>query len=169
MNNKRIAVLASVIGVLSLVVQLAPQIFVNRWIGNGPPSWLPTFGTLGQTALVYTNGTEVIGLLFMVVLAVGFGYYVGQRIALRREYQRFLGAVAAGTLIPFVIAYGVTVLYDLFSGGALGVETVFFPLVSLLGLFVPVSLVVTVAAFAGAAFAHIPKSESDLTSSQHAT
>ncbi len=155
MDNKRIAVLAGVIGVLSLVVQFTPETILAKWFDHGLPSWVPMFGTVGQTGLLYTYGAKIVGPLFTVVPAVGLGYYVGRQLALSREYRRFLGAVVAGTTIPIVAAWGAAITYGTFSAGDLILAIAF-----LLVLFVTVSLVVTISAFAGAALAHILKTES---------
>jgi hypothetical protein len=156
MDSKRIAILAGAIGVFSTfikVVGLLPEILVEQ----GAPGWLPTFGTVGQTVLLYTHGIEIVGALLPIVLGVGFGYYASQQLNLRDEYRRFLGAVVAGTTVPLLVAWIVGVgafvfwissVFNLITGTAM-----------LLRLFATVSLPVIVGAFAGAAFAHFATAE----------
>lgn len=89
MDGKRIAVLAGVIGVLSAAVKIVPGILLGGLFERGPPSWLPVFGTVGQSTTLYIYGTDIVGAVLMVALAVGFGYYTSRKIDLRDEYRQF--------------------------------------------------------------------------------
>ena len=60
---------------------------------------------LGQTVLLYSHGATITGSLLLIVLVVGFGYYVGQRLDFGKEYRRLSKAVAAGTTVPLVAAW----------------------------------------------------------------
>jgi hypothetical protein len=78
MDNRRSAVLAGVVGVLSTVVKVVSVVVLSGLFEQDFPGWLPTVGTLGQTILLYNVGIEILGALVMIVLAVGVGYYVRQ-------------------------------------------------------------------------------------------
>lgn len=100
-----------------------PEVLIARLgdslIEQGPPGWLSTFGTVGQTVLVYDHATVAVGALLLIVPVVGFGYYVGRGLDLNEEYRRVFGAVTAGTTIPIIAAWvgGVgTVFFGIFGG-----------------------------------------------------
>jgi membrane protein DedA with SNARE-associated domain len=159
MDSKRIAVFAGIIGVLSAVVKTAPRVLLGtlNLFEQGAPGWLPTVGTLGQTVLLYIYGTEIVGALLLVVLTVGFGYYVGQQLDLSDEYRQFFGAVVAGTTVPLLVAWGVGVgafLLGISSGFDVVMVTAL-----LLRLFATISLPVIVGGFAGAALTHFSTTE----------
>lgn len=152
MNSRRIAVLAGVIGVLSAVIKIVPALFLNFLFEQGTPGWFPTAGTLGQTVVLYTYGIDIVGALLMVVLSVGFGYYVGHHLDLSDEYRPFLGAVVAGTTVPLLVAWGVGL--GAFSLRMADGFTILMVTGLLLRLFTTISLAVIVGGFAGAALAH---------------
>ena len=153
--------LSSAIGVLSAVIQAAPDLLMSRFgdvlIQHGPPGWLPTFDTVGQTVLLYSHGATITGSLLLIVLVVGFGYYVGQRLDLGKEYRRLSKAVAAGTTVPLVAAWATGVgaaVIGVLSGFSVVLITVL-----VLRLFVAVSLPVVIGVFADAALAHFASIE----------
>lgn len=152
MDSKRIAVLAGVIGVFSAVVKVVPEILLDGLFEGGPPSWLPLFGTVGESTTLYIYGTDVIGAFLMVALAVGFGYYVNRQLDLRYEYRQFCGAVVAGTTIPLIVAW--VVAAGAFVLGSFGGFSIVVTTALILRLFVSISLPVAVGIFAGAALTH---------------
>jgi hypothetical protein len=157
MDSKRIAVFAGVIGIFSTVAKFAPDMLLDGLFVSGLPSWLPTIGSVGQTATVYLYGIDIIGALLMIVLAVGFGYYAGQQLDLTYEYRRFSRAVVAGTTVPLIAAWIIGV-----GAFAFWTSSVFNLLIGtalLLRLFAAISLPVIVGIFAGAAIAHFSQVE----------
>jgi hypothetical protein len=158
MESKRIAVLAGVVGVLSAVVKVVPGIVLGSLFEQGFPGWLPTFGTVGGTATLYSYGADIVGALLMVILAVGFGYYVNRRLDLSHEYRQFCGAVVAGTTVPLVVPWIIGIgafVFGSFSGFSVLVTTAM-----VLRLFATVSLPVIVGIFAGAALGHFSRDNS---------
>ena len=157
MDSKRVAVFAGVIGVLSAVVKIVPGILLGGLFEQGPPSWLPLFGTVGQTTTLYIYGTDIVGALLMVALAVGFGYYACRQFDLRYEYRQFFGAVVAGTTIPLVVMW--IVVAGAFVLGSFGGFSILVTTALILRLFATISLPVAIGVFAGAALTHFSKKE----------
>ncbi|WP_049902432.1 hypothetical protein [Halococcus agarilyticus] len=155
MDSKRVAILAGVIGVLSAVVKTVPGILLDGSFEGGPPSWLPMFGTVGQSTILYIYGIDTVGALLMVALAVGFGYYASRQLDLRYEYRQFCGAVVAGTTIPLIVAW--VVVAGAFVLGSFGGFSVLATTAMVLRLFATISLPVAVGVFAGAALTHFSK------------
>lgn len=156
MNSRRFATLAGVIGVLGALATFVPGILLDSLfrprVTQGLPGWLPTFGTIGETATLYTYAADIVGPLSMMVLAVGFGYYAGRRIDLGDEYRGFFRAIVAGTTIPLVVAWGIGI-----GAFAVGVSSAFNAAIVtalVLLLFATVSLPVIVGIFAGTALTH---------------
>jgi hypothetical protein len=156
MNSERVAILSGVIGVLGMISRAAPEILTvrlaNTLFEQGPPNWLPTFGTVGRTVLLYDHATIAVGALLMIVPVVGFGYYLGRGVDLDEEYRRVFGAITTGTTVPLIAAWGGgigTVFFGIFGGFDVVFLTVFA-----LRLFVTVSVPVIIGVFAGAALAH---------------
>lgn len=158
MESKRIAVLAGGVGVLSAVVKIVPGIFLGSLFEQGLPGWLPMFGTIGGTTTLYSYGTDIVGALLMVVLAVGFGYYVSRQLDLNHEYRQLSGAVVAGTTVPLIVLWVVGV--GAFILGSFSGFTVLVTTAMVLHLFATVSLPVVVGIFAGAALGHFSRAES---------
>lgn len=155
MDSKRIAAFAGVIGVLSAVVKIAPGVLLGGLFEQGTPSWLPLFGTVGQTATLYLYGADIVGALLMVALAVGFGYYASRQLDLRYEYRRFIGAVVAGTTIPLVVMW--IAVAGAFILGSFGGSSILVTTALILRLFATISLPVAIGVFAGAALTHFSK------------
>lgn len=63
MEYRRIGALAFIIGVVAQALQAVPALIVSNWLNNGIqiPQWAPTFGTAGQTVVVYQIVTEIRG------------------------------------------------------------------------------------------------------------
>jgi hypothetical protein len=154
MENKRLGALAGVVGALALAAQTLPGMIVSRWIAAGPrfPTWAPTFGTAGETAVVYRSLTETAGPLVTLALAVGLGYYVGRRLDLAREYRRFVGTVSIGSTIGVGIAWAALVWYG--GTAPTGAGDALLLLATLAQQFVAVALVVAAGAIAGAALGY---------------
>jgi len=157
MDSKRIAVFAGVIGIVSTIAKFAPDILIDGLFVSSLPSWLPTYGTIGQTATLYIYGTDIVGALLPILLAVGFGYYAGQQLDLTHEHRRFSRAVVAGTTVPLIAAWIIGV--GAFVFWASGVFNLIMGTAMLLRLFTAISLPVIVGTFAGAALAQFSKVE----------
>lgn len=157
MDSKRIAVLVGAIGVLGAVVEIVPGVLLGSLFEQGPPSWLPLFGTVGQTTTLYIYGIDIVGALLMIALAVGFGYYASRQLDLSYEYRQFVGAVVAGTTIPLIVAW--IAVAGAFFLGSFGGFSVLVTTALILRLFATISLPVAVGVFAGAALAHFSGDE----------
>lgn len=159
MQFRRIGALAFIIGVVAQVLQAVPALIVSNWFNNGIqiPQWAPTFGTAGQTVVVYQIVTEITGPAVTLALAIGLGYYVGKRLDLGSEYRRFIETVAVGSilgvLIPgiAVIWYGSSFRFDILG--------LFLILATFVQQFVQVALLIILGAFAGAALTHFQSQE----------
>ena len=157
MDSKRIAAFAGVVGVLSAVVKIVPGVLLGSLFEQGTPSWLPLFGTVGQTATLYLYGTDIIGALLMIALAVGFGHYASRQLDLRYEYRRFFRAVVAGTTIPLVVMW--IAVAGAFLLGSFGGFSILVTTALIVRLFATISLPVAIGVFAGAALTYFLKKE----------
>lgn len=157
MKTRRIAASAGLVGILGFVAQYVPSQLLHRWFQGGPTGDVPAIGTSGQTVVTYNLLFETVGPLVTVLLAVWFGYRVGDRLDLSLEYRRFVGAVAVGSLGSAVVVWVSTTLV-----GPIPPATPVSALIAvavLVRLVATVSLVVTVGAFAGAALSHFRANE----------
>lgn len=152
MNARKIGILAGIVGAVSLVVQFVPGRLLGQWIDSGFQQELPLmFETVGTTVTVYNYLFDIFGLLVTVGLGLGLGYTVGRRIDVATEYRRFVGTVAAGSILSVVLGWGV--IWSFFRPGPMDGGTVALMLLVVSEWIVSVSLVVTVGALAGAALA----------------
>lgn len=155
MENKRLGALAGVVGALGLAAQVLPDIVVSRWINGGTqfPAWAPTFGTVGQTMVVYRYVTGTAGPLVTLALAVGLGYYVGTRLDLARDYRRVLGAVFVGSTVGVGVAWA-AILLRYGNPAPTDAGDAFLLLAAFVQQFVTVALVAVVGTVAGAALGY---------------
>lgn len=143
---------AAGISVLGAAVEYASPVAVARFAdgATGAWGWVPTFGSLGETVLVYSTVTGVAGPLLTVLLSVAFGLVAGGRFAVESDYREFLALVAAGSLSAVTVVFGALVVtggdVSLLAGHTLVVLVGFY-----LELVVGVTAVVLTGAFAGAA------------------
>jgi len=164
-DRKRVSVGAAVAAVLALTLSYGPRIVVGRALGGlaeHGASWLPTFGTLGQTATFY--GYVSAAAVNFGVMVPGFvlGYALAQRRDVRRDFREVAVAIVTGSTAAIAIL-GVVGLVGiavsgLASGGSVGFGwlspwTVSMLVVAAVRLFAEVVLVVTVTALAGIAVA----------------
>lgn len=158
METRRIAAYAAVVGLLGVVAQYVPSYLLNQWLQGGSSDVLPTVGTTGQTVVTYNLLFGAVGPLLTVLLAVWFGYRVGDRLDLTAAYRPFVRAVGIGSLVSALVAW---IALQFVGGGFSPVaETnVVVTLAMLVRLVVSISLVVTVGAFAGAALSHFRTTE----------
>lgn len=98
MNQRLIAVLAGIVGVLGVLLRYVDSILSGRLTTGELPEWA-IYGTAGTSVLVYLYVIGLIVALATVGLAVGAGYYVGRRIDVDREYRAFIRAIAAGSTV----------------------------------------------------------------------
>lgn len=156
MNRIRIGAISAVVGVVAVVVTYVPEFALERWADSTTmPSWLPTFGTLGQTITVYMYVVPIFTSLALFGLAVWLGYREGGRIDLPSEYRGFLGAVAGGSTAGLV---GLLAVLAVFLGGIGGTLDPFGAglLVLVIVRFVAeIGLPLTVGALAGAALSEL--------------
>ena len=157
MDRRRIAVLAGIVAIFSGVGKFAPNLLLGRAFEQVPPDWVPIFGTIGITTTLYTQAVEIFGALLMIVLAVGFGYYVTQRLELRYEYRQFIRAVTVGTTVPLIVVW-VAGMGAFVLGIFDGITTVLLTAL-VLRSFATVSLPIIFSTFAGAALAYFTQSE----------
>lgn len=121
MNRKLIGGLTSAIVVLSLIVRVVPDVVLGSLFDGAPAGWVPMFGTVGQTVVLYSHGIEILGTLTPICLGLAFGYLLSKRRSLDGELRPFVRTTAVGTAIPPVLAWivlvGWTVLssFDLYS------------------------------------------------------
>jgi hypothetical protein len=155
MDNKRIGAFAGIVSVLSLIAQIGPGVIVSGWIDRGAqfPGWAPTFGTAGQTMVVYQQFTGTIGPLVTVALALGLGYVIGKRVDLATSIRQFVGAVLIGSTVGLGVGWAV-VLFGFGSPTVTDTASTFLVLLTFVQQFVNVALIVTVGTVAGAALGH---------------
>lgn len=152
--DRRVGGLAGVVTLLILVARLGSN-WIASWEETGEfPAWAPTFGTFGETMVLYDIGTEIIEPLVLILLAVGLGRQVGRRLDVAREYRRLVGAVAAGSTLV-VAAWTILTWY---AGPPVsdGFDIVLV-LGSLASAFVSTTLPITVGVLAGAALAYFER------------
>lgn len=157
MEFKRAATMAGLVSVLGVVARYVPSVLLDRWVEGGLGGAVPTVGTTGETVTLYSLLTSSLGPLVTLALAVGLGYYVGRRLDLPREYRRFGGAVAVGSLLGVVGAWAVQMAVT--PSGPTTAVSVSLNLLVLATLAVRVSLVVTVGVVAGAALSYFRAAE----------
>lgn len=148
MNRKLIGVCTGAIVVLSLIVQIVPGVVLGSLFDGAPAGWVPTFGTVGQTVVLYSYGVEIIGALTPIVLGLGFGYLLSKRRSFDGGFRPIVRTTAVGAAIPAVLAWialiGLTLLssFDLYS--------IVLQTALALNLLVTASIPVFVATFTGA-------------------
>ena len=152
MENRHVGALAGIVSVLGLAAQHVPSLFVRRWVEGGLDGALPMVGTAGQTVTTYALVANSVGPLAAFLLAIGFGYYAGRRFDVAREYRRFGGAVAVGSVASVAVVWAVW-MYGVQST-PMDASGVLMSLAILANAVVAGSLVVTVGAFAGAALSY---------------
>lgn len=157
MDSKRIATLSGVVVCLT-ALSTGSSLFVESLFNSGgvdAPGWLPTVGSLGVTVLAYSSVASILVSLLTVGVTVGFGYYLGRRIDVTREYRRLIGSVVAGGVAGTVAAGGAVYAVESLLGEE-GPITASDAVVTLFGLLRAVFTSVpelAIGVFAGAALA----------------
>ncbi|WP_157972323.1 hypothetical protein [Saliphagus sp. LR7] len=151
MDTKRLGAISGLFGILVWIVQFIPEAIFNHWTGSsGIPEGLPVIGSAGASATVYTQVSEALGPLGTLLIAIGFGYYIGRRIVVAREYHRFLVTIAIGSSLGIgLVLGGAFILPNPTTVTFVVASALFFDAV------VNVVLVLTVGAFAGAMIVHL--------------
>jgi hypothetical protein len=151
MDNKRIEILVGIVSALSLIAQIGPGVIVSGWINRGAqfPSWAPTFGTVGQTMVVYQQFTGTIGPLITVALALGLGYFIGKRVDLATNVRQFIGAVLIGSTVGLSVGWAVAI-FGFSNLTVTDAASTFLVFVTFVQQFVNVALIVMVGTIAGA-------------------
>lgn len=150
MDTKRLGAISGLLGILVWVFQFIPEAIVHLWsTPSGMPEGLPMIGTAGVSATVYIQVSEALGPLGTLLIAIGFGYYLGCRVAIAREYRRFLATVAIGSSLGIGLVLGGASIFTPTTGTILVNASLFFNAI------VNVVLVLTVGAFAGAMIVHL--------------
>ena len=159
MDDRQVGVLAGLIGGGGLGVQLLTPRLLE--VPSQVPAWLPSFGSLSQTWVLYRYALDIVGPAVPLLLAVALGLHVGKHRDLTSGYRRLLVAVSTGSFAGVAVCWAVVMVSP---GGSvpLGDATGWAILLgTFVRWFVEVSLVVIVGAFAGAALAHFRSDETD--------
>lgn len=160
MNQRNVGVLAGLVAVLGTAAHVIPDLVVDRWVGAGVGDAVPvTVGTLGQTVTAYRLVAEVTGPLVTVALGLGLGYYAGRRLQHPGEYRRFARTVAAGSTLVAVPA--AVLLFALWTASPIDAGSVLLWGLTIVRWVVAVPLLVTVSAFAAAAFVGFRRADAD--------
>lgn len=150
MNTKRLGAISGLLGILVWIVQFIPEAIVNLWsTPSGLPEGLPMIGSAGVSATVYIQVSETLGPLGTLLIAIGFGYYLGRRVAIAREYRRVLATVAIGSSLGIGLVLGGASILNPTTGTLLVTAALFFNAI------VNVVLVLPVGTFAGATIVHL--------------
>ncbi|WP_317176147.1 hypothetical protein [Halomontanus rarus] len=149
MDSRRIGVLAGIAGVLGLAVQHVPSFLLGRWVDEGYEGALPMIGTAGQTVVTYNLLIEIMTPLLLFVLAVGLGYYIAREVDVAEDYRHIGRTIAIGSTVGSALAAALFMLE--ISTTTSGALAAFFLLASFAAMVVPVVLIITIGALAGAA------------------
>lgn len=149
--NGRIGGLTSVVTLIALVAQFGLNRVAEWGDGSNFPPWAPTFGTFGETRVLYSLGVEIASPLLLILLALGLGYRAGRRIDPAHEYREFATSVVVGSTL--VVAGWTSLTWYVGASVSNGFD-VFLVLASFASTFVSTTLVITVGALAGAALVH---------------
>lgn len=68
------------------------------------------FGTVGETFTTYSILFGILGALAPVLLGLGLGYAVGQRIDVVAEYRRLVGSVGVGSTLGVALG-GIVIVF----------------------------------------------------------
>lgn len=150
MNRTQIGVLAGITAVLGMALQTVPTLIIGRWTDGSMPPWVPTFGSLGRTVVIYSTLIDILVPLLTIGLAVGLGYYVGTSSEFREKYRRVTGLVAVSSTVGVVIVWVILMWFGA-SYSSFDVFTALIFIGALTKFLVSVSLTITVGALAGVA------------------
>lgn len=154
MNQKRIGAISAVVCVAAVAVTYVPEIVLERWTDSmAMPSWLPTFGTFGQTVTVYVSVIPIFTSLAFFGLAVWLGYREGDRVDLPTEYRGFIGAVAGGATVGLVVLLTGAAVFLGSMGGTLDPFSAGLFVLAIARFVAEIGVPLTVGALAGAALA----------------
>ena len=81
--------------------------YFEAWVSAETlPEWA-VMGTSGTSLLIYASVLTVLGIGLTLALAVGTGYYIGQRMDALAEYRELFGAMLAGSAVGSIGTYKV--------------------------------------------------------------
>lgn len=153
MKTYEIGLLASVATILYRFVEVGTQIAGGTVQRGDLPATLPALGTVEQTVSAYNLMLGIVDYLILAVVAIGFGYYVGQRVDMVQDYRRFVTAVAAGSIGGAIL---VGLIGQLIWGShAFGEPNLAVRTLEMVFLVTRLAVTVTVYAFASAAFVQL--------------
>lgn len=161
-DRQHVFAVAATAGALALILSTVPRLVVGvamDRIVDGGATWLPTVGTVGETAVLYSYGVAIVAGLGLLVPGFVLGYYLANRYDVRRDFRRFVDTLVSGSTAGVVLAgVGAVTLGGLVGGGSIGVVGVSawsltIVVLGVVRVVVEVALVVTVAALAGVAVA----------------
>lgn len=152
MDNKQIGALATLLGIVGFVIHHVPPLLLGKWVEGGTEAGLPMIGTTGQTFVIYNLLIDITTPSVMFALAIGLGYYIGQRVDVAEEYRQLVGITAIGSAVGGAVA-GTAFLFEV-STTAEDTFAAFLLVGSTAAMVVPVALIITVGTLAGAALAH---------------
>lgn len=112
----------------------------------GVPAWLPAFGTVGETAVVYSSLDAALGAAVLVGGGVGLGVYAARRHGFDESVRRFVVLAAVGSAAGVTVVPGVSVLVG--SGGVLGGSSA-FAVTTLASVYAGTGVLAVLAAVAG--------------------
>lgn len=161
MKRPQIVVSTALVGVLGLgvgvVTESVQESLGNALLAGTAPVWLPTLGTPGRTALIYTSLLESIRPVLVLVLGLVVGYALASSYDVSSEFnllgRTVLGGYALGGVVGFVVFGAVhTALFSSGAGGSLWLDPIILALLT--RLLAGVVLTLTIATMAGAALAY---------------
>lgn len=155
MNDERTAVFAGVVSLLVLALQAGPVLLLQWWTTRGFEGIPSVFETIGMTYVAYIQMLGLLVGILGIALSIGLGYYVGPRLDVPSEFDRFVSAVGLGSVGGVLLGGLVfrTAVFVLQGPGTVSLDafTLFVTVIGVLRLLVEVSLPVTVGAIAGIA------------------
>ncbi|MFB6135375.1 MAG: hypothetical protein ABEJ04_01320 [Halobacteriaceae archaeon] len=159
METKKIGTSAAVVGVVGLAGHFlgtfVPSYLSNALTDGSAPGWAPTFGTPGETALVYSYVSGALGPVLLLGLGLAFGYVLGSRVDVSRAFRRLARAVFAGSALGVVLAMALLgIAGEFVSSTPSDAGSVFLFALATTRFAAEVVLPLTVATLTGAAFVH---------------
>lgn len=134
MDDRKVAALAGATTLVTAGSRLVPEIVISRLVGGAPefPAWLQLGGTVGESVALFLLTARSVGPLVAWAVVLGFGYYLGRTVDVRREYRRLVRALAGGSVgVLALVTLGLAAVQ--LVGGSLDVGAVLMLVFGLLG------------------------------------
>jgi hypothetical protein len=154
MRNRTIGIITGIIALVSTGLSHVLNLGVGRLeSATTPPSWMPFIESFGTTIVLVDITVDVLVAGVPLVLAIGFGYYLGHRIDVARGYFALVKAVGIGSTLGVLLGWGILLAQGFMSSsGSFGAVLLYGG--SFLRLWINFAFVVALGIFAGATYAH---------------